>query len=105
MYIHIHETNRLFRIPPLLGPPLSCAKLYCLNDRPREAMVGVDMVLAQYPQTLYTTGFIESMFEFNCYARTMFTPTMFSRRRMTVAANAAVEIQTWPTLDDIATDY
>ena len=31
-------------------------------------------------KTLHTTGFIESMFEFDCYARAMFTPTIFSRR-------------------------
>ena len=36
-----------------------------LSCRRRENMVGVNMVLAKYPQTLYTTGFIQSMFEFN----------------------------------------
>ena len=40
---------------------------YCPRQtRPRESMVGVDVVLAHYPQnTLHTTGFIWSMFEFN----------------------------------------
>ena len=53
------------------------------KNRPRENMVGVNMILAWYSQRehLYHRTYIIHVFDLMSYARTTYTPTMFSRRR------------------------
>ena len=53
-----------------------------LMIRPRENMVGVSTVLASYPQNTIPQDLHSPRLNLTVYARTMFTPTMFSRRRM-----------------------
>ena len=54
-------------------------------SRPHENMVGVNMALAQYPQL--TCKQLQCLMN---AARTMFTPTMFSRRRMSSTSLRAI---------------
>ena len=57
-----------------------------IHTRPRENMVGVDMVLALYPGLIFISqDLYNPCFDLMNSARTMFTPTMFSRSRHTHA--------------------
>ena len=68
--------NSMFEDIRLLSPS------FLIGTRARENMAGVNMVLAYYPRNTIPQDLYNPCMNFMNYARTMFTPTMCSRRKL-----------------------